>query len=556
MKRSIIFMAWITFMMTAAMVWTNTVQAETIRLTPAPETDYNYACLYSDENGNVLCRLYNFDDSGILPGYKLSFFDGQKLNEIYSTKDEFLGQSIEVGNGHAYWFTYNSQGGCKLKHFNGTQVQDIATYNKASFWGDIPRTAYDKGLFAWTIKTDSQKKLYLYDGQKVNELESSSGNDDIILRLNSGEVAWTIIDEAGKVYKVKYYNGQQTKELGPIGNRYSICLNNSKLAWIDRDESNGFKLVYYDGQKVTQLGSVTEFTRLTFYSGKLYWEYEKKLYVYDGQNVQPIIAPFATYGGYQIENGKIAWIGPTSSNDYQLYLYDGQKVNEIGSTKDGSFLLIGGMNELFPEYTFRDGKLAWIQRNDAEKHTLHYFDGQSARLITSSTGMALVGLDNGKIVWTQNQEEKNKLCLYDGKQVVTVADYGNVEPYCVDFNNGRIVYSTPDKDLYLYKIEPSLTPDWDLRDEKVTDQLLKDWTITFNKDLDASSVNKDSVYITNSQGTKLPAAITTTARTINIKPDQSYIEDQPYYLYLTTDLQSENKVSLKKGVKMPFRYNK
>lgn len=108
---------------------------------------------------------------------------------------------------------------------------------------------------------------------------------------------------------------------------------------------------------------------------------------------------------------------------------------------------------------------------------------------------------------------------------------------------------------YKVQIAAASSVEWDLREQRNTTNALKDWTVTFNTDLDASSVNENSIYITNSQGTKIDATRTTTSKAINIKPNQAYTQDQTYYLYIGSSLKSKNAVGLKKGIKMPFKYS-
>ena len=95
---------------------------------------------------------------------------------------------------------------------------------------------------------------------------------------------------------------------------------------------------------------------------------------------------------------------------------------------------------------------------------------------------------------------------------------------------------------------------WSAWESKTTKNPNKEWTVEFSSDLDANSVNSDSIYITNGSDLKIPATISTTSDTINIAPKNSYESGMDYYLYISKDIKSIDGQNLESGFKMPFTY--
>ena len=81
------------------------------------------------------------------------------------------------------------------------------------------------------------------------------------------------------------------------------------------------------------------------------------------------------------------------------------------------------------------------------------------------------------------------------------------------------------------------------------------WKIKFNVPLDPKTVNKDTMYVTNSQNQRLGAYIRydTKNEIIEVEPLEAYATNELYALTITTDVKSKGGQSLKEPVQIRFK---
>ncbi len=81
------------------------------------------------------------------------------------------------------------------------------------------------------------------------------------------------------------------------------------------------------------------------------------------------------------------------------------------------------------------------------------------------------------------------------------------------------------------------------------------WRVKFNTPLDPSSINKDTMYITDMNNVRRPAFISydPTKNQIEVEPINAYAEDVYYHLHITTRVRSIGGQSLKQPVKLKFK---
>lgn len=81
------------------------------------------------------------------------------------------------------------------------------------------------------------------------------------------------------------------------------------------------------------------------------------------------------------------------------------------------------------------------------------------------------------------------------------------------------------------------------------------WRIRFNIPLDPKTVNKDTMYVTNSQNQRLGAYIRydTKNEIIEVEPLEAYSTNELYALTITTDVKSKGGQSLKEPVQIRFK---
>ena len=81
------------------------------------------------------------------------------------------------------------------------------------------------------------------------------------------------------------------------------------------------------------------------------------------------------------------------------------------------------------------------------------------------------------------------------------------------------------------------------------------WRVRFNIPLDPHTVNKDTMYVTNSQNQKLRSYIRydTKNEIIEVEPLEPYSTNKYYFLTITRSVKSRGGQSLKEPVQIKFK---
>ena len=81
------------------------------------------------------------------------------------------------------------------------------------------------------------------------------------------------------------------------------------------------------------------------------------------------------------------------------------------------------------------------------------------------------------------------------------------------------------------------------------------WRVRFNIPLDPKSVNRDTMYVVNSQNQKLRTHISYDLETelIEIEPLEAYATNEQYRLIITTNVKSRGGQSLNEPVELRFK---
>ena len=81
------------------------------------------------------------------------------------------------------------------------------------------------------------------------------------------------------------------------------------------------------------------------------------------------------------------------------------------------------------------------------------------------------------------------------------------------------------------------------------------WRVRFNFPLDPHTVNKDTMYVTNSQNQKLQSCIRydTKNEIIEVEPLEPYSTNEYYFLTITRSVKSRGGQSLKEPVQIKFK---
>ena len=81
------------------------------------------------------------------------------------------------------------------------------------------------------------------------------------------------------------------------------------------------------------------------------------------------------------------------------------------------------------------------------------------------------------------------------------------------------------------------------------------WRVRLNIPLDAHTVNKDTIYVTNSQNQKLRSYIRydTKNEIIEVEPLEPYSTNEYYFLTITKNVKSRGGQSLKEPVQIKFK---
>lgn len=81
------------------------------------------------------------------------------------------------------------------------------------------------------------------------------------------------------------------------------------------------------------------------------------------------------------------------------------------------------------------------------------------------------------------------------------------------------------------------------------------WRVRFNTPLDPKSVNRETMYVVNSEGQKLQTFINydTEHELIEVEPLEAYATSEQYTLIITTNVKSKGGQSLPEPVQIKFK---
>lgn len=102
----------------------------------------------------------------------------------------------------------------------------------------------------------------------------------------------------------------------------------------------------------------------------------------------------------------------------------------------------------------------------------------------------------------------------------------------------------------LLPVQASLAKEWTLQ---MTEDVNKAWKVRFSVALDAKSVQKSSVYVTDGKTTHSTSLkLLENGELIEVTPSTPYKIGTEYRIMITTDVKSKNGKSLKSAVEVPF----
>jgi hypothetical protein len=98
------------------------------------------------------------------------------------------------------------------------------------------------------------------------------------------------------------------------------------------------------------------------------------------------------------------------------------------------------------------------------------------------------------------------------------------------------------------------TPSGDWQNGYINVPVNKNWTIHFKQEIDRSTVNSSTVYVTAPNGTKLEQTFSYSAdgKSLILTPQANYSSGGEYYLNVTTGVKSSTGIPLKSNVSMHF----
>ncbi|MEN6348895.1 MAG: hypothetical protein ABFD08_05770 [Syntrophomonas sp.] len=510
-----------------------------------------------------LCIMNGQAEAGIL----------QLTEDTSSSTIERIYPAIDL-QGRVAWSEIGSDGSCNVKYYNGQTSISVGTGQA------IETPLIDRGTVAWQQgNNNSGYKICLYNGQET--LDLYNGSQAVWLTsLSNGQVAWLGGSNYSQLY---FYNGQEIINLGETILSAPYAVSDGKVLWAVRNQSdNTYRLHYYDGAQTCELDTIVTSPAPLMEGDKILWavrdgtgEYTVKLY--DGVDTS-IVATGTSLNYSNLSNGCFLYTEGDYSNGYTVYYYNGQSSRQIGSAGPGTR----------PNVTVDNGSFAWCQKNSEGLYEICYFDGTQVQTVGTTTNYLYnTLLSNGKVAWYVNSYSGNStLWFYDSGQTQEITASGLVSPalcngllvwkewvswesanlYVLDNGRktlvkeqlsspygllsraGKVVFTGSNADLYLY--QPDGYRQWD---SKCTSDRNKEWNIALSKEVRASSISGQSVYITDSGGNKLDSKPYLKESSIVAIPAPSGgYSPGTYYLYIETSLTSSSQDSLKEPVKMEF----
>ena len=425
-------------------------------------------------------------------------------------------------------------------------------YDTSGFVASSGVIAHSSDGTSWTNvdKPSSQTISYISDLQFLNGQYVAVGNG---FMSSPDGVVWTRKNDNEVLNRISYGNGKY------------VGIGTSKTySTIVKTSIDG---VTWQPQTVNVTDSLWK-ADITYGSGKFVLVGNKGLILYstDGTNwTKSVSGVTDCLRSVLFANGHFIAAG---DNGTILYSSDG-----VTWTPASSGLSSTDFNSVLQNLEYGNGQIVVVGSN-YEKGSIsyggYYFSAILSSVILSSSdgitwtkrtspstcGLEGVSYGNGRFVAIGNAG--TVLSCTDGATWTTESPFttGTLGMIASNGSGFLIGRTLVDSDLLFRSTSTgsSTTPSGDWQTGFINEPVNKSWTIHFKQEVDRSTVNSSTVYVTTTNGTKLKQDFSYSAdgKSLILTPQASYSSGGEYYLYVTTGVKSSTGIPLKSNVTMHF----
>ncbi len=470
------------------------------------------------------------------------FFDGGWLNEMYDTTF-YNGYILVPADSPSGTFVFDQYGQdfddsaflptegtlAKYNHYSDIHEEEYTLlYDQLGF---ISARPFNQEMAPVAFEDPNDMKGYYYSflnkkgtlwsGPKfynfyVNDVHKSYKvfNDNSLASVMNAEGKWGAVSKGGTIVLPFKYEG-----LRPFTEGTAAFLQNGKFGFIDIRGNVIIPPQFEDAS--------------AFANGLAAVRQRNTAYIIDK------------------EGNKIKGTENLPVNAY--FVEDG--LDEDGNTRytvtsPGKYVLTKENNKYgFGKIDYKE-KVTNVTGINLDKTKLEIEAGKSATLVAT---VFPVNATNKKITWTSSNEK-----------IAAVDAYGHVTALAV---GKATITVTADDGKYTASIEVFVSPSTSVPDPyeayTVWKKPLKNeavnhnWTITLNMNVNAASVNDESVYIIDKEYNKLDFIHSKTTNNgvnghITLENSGNFKKDEEYWIIIEESVKSSDGKKLKKGLKAPF----
>jgi len=285
-------------------------------------------------------------------------------------------------------------------------------------------TMLEDGKVFWYDDDNRETKMY-EDGVTQTVLNQKTDFDNFQIN-NKGMYTYEIADNSGTIVrKALYFNdGESTQLLDSV--EYERGLEQSKFIFSHNVSPDG-KVLWSTSQ-----GTAVPSCHLkTYYKG-------------DIQTIREGIYCPRPDGGFLYhpppfnQRGQVTWYKPHGSIGRDIYLYDGNDVQQITNTDD--YEETPTINE--------SGDLAWrFLDTEGFRGIAAYIDGAVIELVRSAKSVDYAINNGGQIAWVVDSTE---LFLYEAGKVIQYSEQSGIRSIKLD-DSGWLSWLTGDNRLFIYR---------------------------------------------------------------------------------------------------------
>ncbi len=270
----------------------------------------------------------------------------------------------------------------------------------------FPSNGIDGNQFAWQGFDGNDFEIFWYNGTDTIQL-TNNYYDDVSPWIHDGQIVWVGNDSVDD--EIFHFNGTHTNQLTDnCVNEFWPQIHNGQAVWVSYEPDE--EIYFFNGTHTIHIGSGWD---PQIYDGQIVFRGNDSLDIEiflcpNPSTPTPTILNISSNSFYDVypslHDGKVAWMGEVSGNDYEILYYDGATTAPI-TDNDG--------DDYNPK--LHDGEIVWYSEEIGADYEVFHYNGTDVNQLTDNDDDDRYPyIHAGQVVWQQYDGNDFQILLFDG----------------------------------------------------------------------------------------------------------------------------------------------